>query len=57
MPPAKMLRSSVLPFEWKKKCMLCGNLAQFDAHHPERDKSIYNVTTLPIRDKLLECGD
>ena len=28
--------------------MLCGNFAQFDAHHPERDR-VYNVTTLPMR--------
>ena len=34
--------------------MLCGNVAQFDARHPERDR-VYNVTTLPMRDKLLEC--
>ena len=29
-------------------------IAQFNAHHPERDR--VNVTTLPIRD-ILECGD
>ena len=54
LPPAKKLRSSMLPFDWKKNCMLCGNVAQFNARHPERDR-VYNVTTLPMRDKLLEC--
>ena len=47
MPSPKKLRSSVLPYDWKKSRMLCGNLAQFDAHHPERDR-VYNVTTLPM---------
>ena len=47
LPPAKKLRSSMLPFDWKKNCMLCGNVAQFNARHPERDR-VYNVTTLRV---------
>ena len=34
--------------------MLCGKIAKFDIRHPERNK-VHNVTTLPMRDKLLEC--
>ena len=30
------LRSSLLPFDWKKDCMLCGKSAETDARHPER---------------------
>ena len=34
--------------------MLCGALVGFDTRHPERNK-IHTVTTLPMRDNLLEC--
>ncbi len=34
--------------------MLCGELVGFDTRHPERNK-IHTVTTLPMRDNLLEC--
>ena len=54
LPQAKRLRSSMLSFNWKNNCMLCGKFAEFDTHHPERNK-VHNVTTLPMRDKLLEC--
>ncbi len=54
MPQAKRLRSSVLSFNWKENCKLCGELVGFDTRHPERNK-IHTVTTLPMRDNLLEC--
>ena len=54
LPPAKKLRSSTSLFDWKKNCILCGNLAKFDIRHPDRDR-VHCVTTLPMRDKLLEC--
>ena len=41
-------------FHWKENCMLCGEKAEIDHRHPERNK-IHNVTTLPMRNKLLEC--
>ena len=30
LPQAKRLRFSMLPFNWKKNCMLCGKIAEFD---------------------------
>ena len=56
LPPAKKLRSSMPPFDWKVNCMLCGSVAKNDPRHPERDK-VCHVTTLPMRSKLLECCD
>ena len=56
LPQAKRLRSSEVPFNWKDSCMLCGEFAYFDSRHPEKNK-IRAVTTLPLRDKLLECYD
>ena len=56
LPPAKKLRSSVSPFDWKRNCVLCGNFAKFDPRHPERDK-VHHVRTLPMRNKLIECCD
>ena len=55
-PQAKRLRSSDLSFIWKDNCMLCGEFAEFDSRHPERNK-IRTVTTLPLHEKLLECCD
>ena len=56
LPQVKRLRSSELSFNWKDNCLLCGEFAKFDSRHPERNK-IHTVTTLPLRDKLLECCD
>ena len=53
LPQAK---SSLISFNWKENCMLCGEKAKVDARHPERNK-IHNVTTLAMRDNLLECCD
>ena len=53
LPQAK---SSLISFNWKENCMLCGEKAKVDARHPERNK-IHNVTTLARRDNLLECCD
>ena len=34
--------------------MLCGKFAEVDTRHPDRNK-VHNVTTLTMREKLLEC--
>ena len=53
-PSAKKLRSGLLPFNWKKECVLCGSNTNFDTRHPERSK-VHKITTLPIKNRLLEC--
>ena len=50
---AKRLRSRLVPFDWKKDCMLCGKSAEADARHPERQ--VHKVATIPLREKVLEC--
>ena len=37
-------------------CMLCGKPATIDAQHPNQSK-VKTVTTLPLRDKVLEQCD
>ena len=56
LPQAKRLRSRLISFNWKENCMLCGEKAKVDVRHPERNK-IHNITTLAMRDNLLECCD
>ena len=48
----KTLRSSLLPFDWKKDCMLCGKAAGMDARHPERQ--VHKVATIPLRENIVE---
>ena len=43
----------MLPFDWKKDCMLCGKSAETDARHPERQ--VHRVATIPLCEKILEC--
>ena len=38
---------------WKENSMLCGEFAEFDIRHPERN-DVHNVIALPMRDKLLD---
>ena len=52
----KRLRSSLLPFDWKKDCMLCGKSAETDKRHPGRKQlQVHKVTTIPLRENILEC--
>ena len=44
------LRSSLLPFDWKKDY---GKSAETDARHPERQ--VHKVATIPLREKIPEC--
>ena len=49
IPPAKILRSLSIPFDWKEVCMLCGKYLR----HPERMK-IRRVQQIPIHSSVLE---
>ena len=35
-PSAKRLRSSILPFNWKEDCMLCGRSVAVNSRQPDR---------------------
>ena len=54
-PITKKLRSSLMPFSWNDNCLFCGKQAIVDTRHPEREQ-VYQVTTLPFRDQLLQRG-
>lgn len=47
------MRCDLMPFNWKKKTLLCGRFASVDPRRPERVQ-VHTVTTVPILDKLLE---
>ena len=52
----QQLPAKKLAFWLEEELHALWKLSQFDARHPERDR-VYNVTTLPMCDKLLECGE
>lgn len=52
-PCSKRMRSNETPFNFKEDCFLCGNNATIDIRHADRNR-VRRVTTLPMRDKLLE---
>ena len=52
--PAKRLRSTVsVTFDYKEHCLLCGESAEIDRKHPDRDK-ISRVETIEVRTTLLQ---
>ena len=53
IPCVKKLRSSLLPFNLKELCMLCGKSAVVDIRHPNRTQ-VKAVPTLLIRSNILE---
>ena len=54
-PAKKKLRSS-LPnvFDWRRDCFLCGKEAVIDVRHPGRKQKVFQVRTLPFREKILQ---
>ncbi len=52
-PCSKRMRSDEVAFNFKGDCFLCGKNASIDLRRPDRTQ-VRRVTTLPMRDKLLE---
>ena len=53
-PAVKFLRSTVDIFNWKHDCFLCGQNADTDVRHPERNR-VCVVETLEMREYILSC--
>ena len=56
----KKLRSHTSDFEWKRDCFICGEIANYDKKHPERNAFtgfIHKITTIPFRQRIIQaCG-
>ena len=62
-PSAKKLRSGLLPFNWKKECVLCGSKANFDTRHLQGQKytrllhSLLKIDSLNVAKDEVTHGD
>ena len=58
MNPPKKTMSQSSTFHWKNDCFLCGYRAVIDDRHPNQSDKVHLVTSLPLRDKILEvCAE
>ena len=48
----KILRSSMVTFDWKRNCMFCGKACQRNVRNPDRN-TCHEVTTLHFKDQVV----
>ncbi|ESO85472.1 hypothetical protein LOTGIDRAFT_154963 [Lottia gigantea] len=56
LPAPKKLRSSLESFLWSEECFICGQIAQNDMRHPDRNP-VFEVRTIEMRETILQACD